>query len=405
MFKLKLFLLCFLFYLSPYLYSDDSFFYASGDNLFPLQNYNIALTYEKLEFKSDTNNGVLVKAYLELSNSKEEQEGLIGFETPPEKIMNENGTIRNTSGIEDFNVTVNDEVVKYKMEIGKDNNPVVYTFTADFKKGLNNIVHTYKLKGWSKLINKIYPYRLSTGKRWSNNQIDVIDISVDMGDNSYFTLPVYLENSARDIKWIINGKGKQFISEDKSKNIFQKNNSKGVDYFNIQHGIVNTTILQLKADYDLNLVNYNDAVKNDYAAYDNFYSQALYFHQLKNDDEAVKKYEEAIKLGTGERSEMMIYMAEIYYDYGNSLSNLKNRIGDSIIAYQKAIDNGFEKKDLAYYNIACSYSKTGKIKEAYGTLKSAVKNGYKNFNYMEKDPDLINLRNDPVWKNWLNEIK
>ncbi len=114
--KIFLFIAPFLLFISPYLFSDDSFYFASGDNLFPLQNSKIALTYEKLEFKKATD-AILVKVYLELSNSSDEQESLIGFETPPERIMYQlnkvvNGTdlaVSNTSGIEDFKVFINNE--------------------------------------------------------------------------------------------------------------------------------------------------------------------------------------------------------------------------------------------------------------------------------------------------------
>ncbi|MFH1202450.1 MAG: hypothetical protein V1674_06135 [Candidatus Omnitrophota bacterium] len=49
------------------------------------------------------------------------------------------------------------------------------------------------------------------------------------------------------------------------------------------------------------------------------------------------------------------------------------------------------------YNLACSYSLAGKIEEALAELKSAIKLGYWNFDYIEKDPDLENLRKDPSY--------
>lgn len=49
---------------------------------------------------------------------------------------------------------------------------------------------------------------------------------------------------------------------------------------------------------------------------------------------------------------------------------------------------------LVYYNLACSYSLLGKIDLALQTLEKAIKLGYKDFRFMNKDPDLENVRKD-----------
>ena len=121
---------------------------------------------------------------------------------------------------------------------------------------------------------------------------------------------------------------------------------------------------------------------------------ALY--KQHKDAEAVVKYEEALKYGES---------AQIYYDYGNSLSNLKDRLEDSLKAYQKAVDLGFDKKHLALYNMACVDSKLGKLKEAYYNLTLAVQARYNSFKQIEKDSDLMNLRADKDWSQYLADIK
>jgi tetratricopeptide (TPR) repeat protein len=113
------------------------------------------------------------------------------------------------------------------------------------------------------------------------------------------------------------------------------------------------------------------------------------FYLKHQDAEAVKKYEEALKLGES---------AELWYDYANSLSNLKDRLTDSLTAYQKAIDLGFDKKTLAFYNLACVYSRLGKIPEAYQSLGKALESGYQSYDHVESDSDLENLRMDKDWK-------
>ena len=50
------------------------------------------------------------------------------------------------------------------------------------------------------------------------------------------------------------------------------------------------------------------------------------------------------------------------------------------------------------YNLACSYSLTKNLKQSAFALSKAVANGFSDFKWMMKDPDLRNLRNDPLFK-------
>jgi len=47
---------------------------------------------------------------------------------------------------------------------------------------------------------------------------------------------------------------------------------------------------------------------------------------------------------------------------------------------------------IVFYNLTCSYSLTENIDSALETLQKAIRLGYNDFDYMEKDPDLENLR-------------
>jgi tetratricopeptide (TPR) repeat protein len=118
-------------------------------------------------------------------------------------------------------------------------------------------------------------------------------------------------------------------------------------------------------------------------------------YKAHKDAEAVKKYEEALKLDES---------AGLYFDYANSLSNLPKRQVDSSFAYVKAIELGYEKKEIAYYNLACVYSKMSKIPEAYSNLNIAVQNGYKSVSHMLKDPDLKNVRSDKDWEEFYRKL-
>ena len=49
---------------------------------------------------------------------------------------------------------------------------------------------------------------------------------------------------------------------------------------------------------------------------------------------------------------------------------------------------------LVFYNLACSYSIMNRLDEAFAALKRALKLGYNDAQWLNKDPDLKNLRGD-----------
>ena len=58
-----------------------------------------------------------------------------------------------------------------------------------------------------------------------------------------------------------------------------------------------------------------------------------------------------------------------------------------------------------FYNLACSYSLVNNIDEALGTIKRAIEYGYDNFEYIERDNDLDNLRRDRRFKEYFLGVK
>jgi len=53
---------------------------------------------------------------------------------------------------------------------------------------------------------------------------------------------------------------------------------------------------------------------------------------------------------------------------------------------------------LVHYNLACSYSLTSQIEFAVEALESAINLGYRDFKWMNQDPDLKNLREHAEYK-------
>lgn len=53
---------------------------------------------------------------------------------------------------------------------------------------------------------------------------------------------------------------------------------------------------------------------------------------------------------------------------------------------------------LVYYNLACSYSLTKNFEEAAEALEMAINLGYRDFRWLAEDPDLHDLRKQPLYR-------
>ena len=57
------------------------------------------------------------------------------------------------------------------------------------------------------------------------------------------------------------------------------------------------------------------------------------------------------------------------------------------------------------YNLACSYSLTERVAEAFNALHRALAAGYSDFKWMAQDPDLESLRKHPLYDEVRAKIK
>jgi tetratricopeptide (TPR) repeat protein len=60
---------------------------------------------------------------------------------------------------------------------------------------------------------------------------------------------------------------------------------------------------------------------------------------------------------------------------------------------------------LVHYNLACSYSLTKRLDLAALALERALALGYRDFKWLAEDPDLENLRQDPVFRKIRAKLK
>lgn len=126
------------------------------------------------------------------------------------------------------------------------------------------------------------------------------------------------------------------------------------------------------------------------------FQKAYRKYKEKDDQRAVTAYEESLKYYES---------GKIYYHYGNSLSNLKGRLKDSINAYQKAIESDYYRPHLAYYNIACVHSRMENKEKAHEYLTIAVKHGYYTFQRLLKDSDLAYIRSKSDWESFYKKLQ
>ena len=60
---------------------------------------------------------------------------------------------------------------------------------------------------------------------------------------------------------------------------------------------------------------------------------------------------------------------------------------------------------LVFYNLACSYSLTGQFDRAASALQKALQLGYRDFKWLARDPDLRELRQQPIYRDIQNKIR
>lgn len=60
---------------------------------------------------------------------------------------------------------------------------------------------------------------------------------------------------------------------------------------------------------------------------------------------------------------------------------------------------------MVYYNLACSYSLTGRQEEAAEALEQSLDYGYRDFKWLNDDPDLADLRDHRVYSRIKSKVR
>ena len=97
------------------------------------------------------------------------------------------------------------------------------------------------------------------------------------------------------------------------------------------------------------------------------------------------------------------YTVSVRIHIGNSYLE-RGEYDKALTQYRQALELE-PKNSVAHYNVACTYSEMEKIDEAIAALEQAVECGYDDVEWMEKDEDLDNLRDDPRYKDIVRKLR
>jgi Flp pilus assembly protein TadD len=83
---------------------------------------------------------------------------------------------------------------------------------------------------------------------------------------------------------------------------------------------------------------------------------------------------------------------------------LKGRVRDGLEVDRRLVR--LRPQDaLAHYNLACSYALSKRHDAALQALRRAIELGYRDFRYMRQDHDLDAIRNDPRYRQLIQEYE
>lgn len=139
---------------------------------------------------------------------------------------------------------------------------------------------------------------------------------------------------------------------------------------------------------------HSDPEKNRRMGIFHFNEGNKYLRQGKWED-AVKNYEMALHHNK-EFQETYINLSTTY---------LRAKKYDEALKTLRSLEKINASHPLLHYNLACYYSLTKQPKASLDSLKKAVDLGYKEFQEIQTDPDLENLRNETEFQKWFQELQ
>jgi tetratricopeptide (TPR) repeat protein len=124
------------------------------------------------------------------------------------------------------------------------------------------------------------------------------------------------------------------------------------------------------------------------------YNEGNKFFKVGDFPEAIIRYQKALHHHK-EFREALINLSTAY---------MKSKMFDKAWETLQAGQKQFPKAALIDYNLACYFSLTENLEPGLSALQTAVEKGYKQFNQIENDPDLNNLRQSSNYRVWIKKM-
>ncbi len=198
-------------------WANDSAYYLEGNHLIPITDSDIEVSKEILSIKRE-GQFIFVTVDYTFTNKGKAKTILVGFEaSSPVGDVNNYPKNGEHPYITHFKVVMNDKLVPHKVAIVDNENYFihnkidakttkevtsskafrdcpecpnffyVYYFNANFKSGVNKLIHTYKFKASGGVMQTyMIDYVLTAAMRWANKQIDDFTLNINVGDFEIF---------------------------------------------------------------------------------------------------------------------------------------------------------------------------------------------------------------------------
>ncbi|TPN84640.1 YARHG domain-containing protein [Aquimarina algicola] len=225
-------------------FGNDGAYFASGNQLIPISETEVSVTKEILTLVRRIENDkdyIYVTVDYTFFNPGSDKIILVGFEAPSpsgdvdgypkngahpyisnfdvkmnEKLLDFKTSIVNTENYyvnQKIDAKTEDEVIGDDFNTNEPDFYYVYHFNANFKSGINKIVHTYRFDMSGSVMDRYsFDYILTAANRWGNNQIDDFTLHIDMGPNENFNIHnTFFKN--KDDWFIEDGRGLNYKDE------------------------------------------------------------------------------------------------------------------------------------------------------------------------------------------------
>jgi tetratricopeptide (TPR) repeat protein len=94
--------------------------------------------------------------------------------------------------------------------------------------------------------------------------------------------------------------------------------------------------------------------------------------------------------------EALILLGEIYTRRGNFKKGLE---------VDRRLSRLKPENPIVHYNLACSLSLVGEVSESLQAIRQAIRLGYDDLQYLTRDPDLTNVRQDARFNELVKELR